>query len=548
MNKRELSKISTVHMKNELSWDEYLTVVTDEDCQDETFCKYFQSDPYWRHQFYLLRKNNEALTKETLGFEEEDFKEFKQKVWEEIISKDCDKQKVNEMIVQYIKSKHNFKTLTNSTDDNKKDIFYYRDGIYVDGGQYLIETVTRNILDKAFTPQFATIVIKKIAVDTYVTEDFLNFSNINEVAVNNGILNIKTRELSDFTPEKVFFQKLPVNYDPNETGTKVISFIKDVVDEDSLVTLQEFFGYSLYRDYGIEKALMLLGTGRNGKSQLLELLKNMLGINNCSNLDLKTICENDFAKAQLKNKLVNLGCDIGDTYIEDSSLFKSLTGNDVISADRKFQSRISFKNYAKFVFSCNNLPRSKDDSKGFWDRWMLIKFPYTFEYEDKIKLLPKEEQSNYKIRKNNVLNEICIPEEMSGLLNWSLDGLDRLMKTGHYTFNKATEDVKSKWIKEADSLHSFCEELIDEDSDCMITKNEFKQCYHLYCKKHKIKAVNDKTIKNHLTTKLGVFDSRAYQETEQAYVWKNIKFKKSYGNCNNLGFSICDKITLITLS
>jgi hypothetical protein len=108
----------------------------------------------------------------------------------------------------------------------------------------------------------------------------------------------------------------------------------------------------------------------------------MIGRDNVSNEPLQKLMTSDFSKAELFGKLANICGDLPGTIMEETGDFKNLTGQDTISAQRKFGQPFQYDNYAKLIFNCNQLPKTKDNSNGFWDRWILLNFPYRFEYKE----------------------------------------------------------------------------------------------------------------------------------------------------------------------
>jgi len=187
------------------------------------------------------------------------------------------------------------------------------------------------------------------------------------------------------------------------------------------------------------------------------------------------------------------------------------------------------------VFACNELPRTLDNSDAFFDRIILLTFPYRFEYKDKIDLLPEEERINVKERRNDIVSEISSDKELSGLLNWGLNGLDRLLKQGHFSFTESQKNMKQKYIKLSDSFAAFCSEHIIESENVMIKKEDLRKEYTKYCKLNHVVAVSDKAIANFLTKELGAFDYRLRNYDTDIRVWKNIKFDQ--GVLDDLGIS-----------
>jgi putative DNA primase/helicase len=282
----------------------------------------------------------------------------------------------------------------------------------------------------------------------------------------------------------------------------------------------------LYKEYFIEKSIMLVGDGRNGKGKMIELLKRLVGTNNCCSVPLASLRADGFSISELFGKLFNLAGDIGNQDLKDTSMFKSLTGRDLVNGKRKFMNDLSFENYSKFVFACNELPMVYDLSKGFWDRWILLEFPYTF--------LPQEEldeaknKENLKLRDPDIINEITTPEEMSGFLNQALIGLKRLKDNKNFSSTCGSDEVKETWIKKSNSFIAFCYNYIEDDYEGVITKKELRKKYSTYCKDNKIPPKSDFVIKRALQDMYGISEEKNnILGNNWDWVWVGIKWKTS---------------------
>jgi len=171
-----------------------------------------------------------------------------------------------ELIVQEIKRDQHIYT---TRDDIKSEIWFYDDGIYKPNGKTIIQEYSRKILKQLYTPQRVNKIIAKIEADTFIDVDkFFETKNIDELPLKNGILNLKTKELTKFTPEKIFFNKLPVIYNPEAKCKNIDKFLEKILkNPDDKKVMYEKIGYSLWQDHFIEKATMFVGDGRNGKCQ-----------------------------------------------------------------------------------------------------------------------------------------------------------------------------------------------------------------------------------------------------------------------------------------
>lgn len=403
--------------------------------------------------------------------------------------------------------------------DNDAEMWIYKNGIYVPHGRTHIKEYCRGILASLYKTGFVNQVIEKIIADTYInSNDFFINEDLNLIAVLNGILNLQTRELISFSPQYKFFNKLPIHYDPLIKVDKIIQFFKDIlIDEQDLLVIQELFGYLLHRDYSIEKAFMCLGGGRNGKGKLVSLMETFIGKKNCCNIPLQDLGNDKFAKSRLHNKLANLSADLNKTGLKDTGIFKSLTGRDLITADRKFLEHIEFRNYAKMIFATNELPYTYDDTDGFWDRWIIIDFIYKFVD------IPKN--GNEKKIDTNILMKITTDKEMIGLLNWALDGYDRLFRNNKFSVSTTTENIKREWKRKSSSFAAFLMDNIEKDCSigAFLSNNQINNSYSIYCEKYSLVPESGR-IRSFQLLKIGGYDKTKTIEGITSRGYGGLKF------------------------
>ena len=438
------------------------------------------------------------------------------------------RNEATEVLVDTLKERNTFYTTRN---DEKAEIWIYSNGIYVPEGRTYIREELRELLKEAFTAQLATQITAKIEADSYIdAEEFFSNNSVNEIAVENGVLNIETKQLSTFTPEKIFFQKIQVTYNPEANCEKIDAFFKDILtSEEDIISMYELFGFCLKKEYFIEKSFMFLGEGRNGKSKCLELLKRFLGPNNVVNIPLQKFERDQYSEAELLNKLANLAGDLSDQTINYTGTFKSLTGRDIISASRKYKTMVHFTNFAKQIFATNKLPKTNDTTIAFWERWVFFTFPYTFKNQEELTKLEAELQpqdfSKYKLINPRIIEEIVSPQEMSGLLNKALAGLQRLNQNKKFTTSKSADEIKNLWIRKSDSFLAYCLENLEGSTEEFITAKDLRNKYQKYCRNTKSLPENDKRIKEVLNREFGAQDIRKTINSEQVNVWEGVRFK-----------------------
>lgn len=412
--------------------------------------------------------------------------------------------------------------------DKTQEMLVYKEGIYEQNGESHIKEKLRSIMEENYSEWLSNQVLAKIKADTMVDPTILfQEQNFHEIPVENGILDLDTFELHPFDPKKIFLSKLPTAFNIEATCPLIDKFLSDVLacPEDKEV-FYELAGFGLYRDYFMEKAFMFVGDGRNGKTKSIELLKRLVGAGNCASVPLSAMDSNSPFISTLWKRYFNLAGDISSKDLKETGMFKQLTGRDLISANRKYLNVIEFMNYAKLVFACNELPRVYDYSDGFWERWVLLEYPFKFVEQEVYDSATQEERSMWKIKDPNIIDKISTPEEMSGLLNHALAGLQRLRMNKKFSYTTGTVEVKNKWIRKADSFMAFCMDKVEEDYDSKITKKEMRRKYKEYCQTHKVGGVSDKAIKATLQEMFGVIEEFVTVfSSHQEWVWTGIKWK-----------------------
>jgi putative DNA primase/helicase len=290
--------------------------------------------------------------------------------------------------------------------------------------------------------------------------------------VKNGLIKLGSMEFEGHTPSLRTIMQLPVVYDPSADCPMFRQFLKKVTFDECVPIIQEMLGYCLLTTMQYEKSFLLYGEGGNGKGTLIAIMQKFFGEANASNVALQTLSDNRFAAASLFGKMVNLHADIPNRLIEDSSLFKELTSGDRIQAEEKHKAAFSFNNRAKLVFSANELPSSRDNSDGFHRRWVIIPFPNKFNDRD-------------------LRSQLFSDSEMSGILNWAIEGAKRLVKQGGFSESKIVRDKVQDYREKSDSVYHFLRERCElGGADDTVKKQELYNAYRSACTDWGVHPVN----------------------------------------------------------
>src|SRR5699024_8555068 len=196
----------------------------------------------------------------------------------------------------------------------------------------------------------------------------------------------------------------------------------------------EMVGYMLLKHNRYRSGFMLYGHGKNGKSTILNMIKEFIGERNYSTIELDKLADR-FATAELEHKLVNIGDDINNQAIKDTGTIKKLITGESVQVERKGERPFTLNSYAKMIFSMNEIPRSYDKSEGFYSRLIFIPFRAKFEATD-----PDFDP--------NIEDKIRTPEALSYLLNRALKGVQRLMKQDGFTQPKVVRQSMTDYRDE----------------------------------------------------------------------------------------------------
>lgn len=375
------------------------------------------------------------------------------------------------------------------------EIYCYENGVYVECENALKQLIeeygSAYDVSHHISTRLVNEVIEKVKRLTYRSPAQLEESRW-YLALENGLLDIRkwvnTGELrlEEFNPG--IFKTARINAELREApegmnennwfdyGSKLCPAIHNAfiswVGKENARLLYEIVGYCLYPDYPIHVAFMLVGEGSNGKSTFINLLRTFLGRGNYASVPLQQLTTNRFLIGELYGKLANLFPDLPKAPLVNTGIFKALTGQDEIYADVKHKRGFSFVNYAKMIFSANELPEVSDNTFAFWRRWIVIEFPNKFDGDP------------------NFIRTLTTPDELAGLLLMALHALRALLKRGKFSIS---DNFKEMWLRRANSVYGFMQDAVEFCEDlrnCYTPKDELYARYSDWCGDNGIVAVS----------------------------------------------------------
>ena len=302
------------------------------------------------------------------------------------------------------------------------------------------------------------------------------------IAVKNGLVDLskaadaRSDAVRPLEPEDFATSRLTVEYDPDAHRDLWEDFVGDVIEPAKQKAVQEYVGYCLHRGaMPFNRALLLVGSGANGKSTFLNTVRKLLGPENTESKPLHKF-GGRWATADLQGKIANIDADLSEGSLSKNgvAMFKRLVGDDTVTAERKQKDPFTFKPDAKHLYACNKVPDVSsfvtDDDAAFWRRWIIVEFPHYF---------PPDQ------RDPTLEDRLTSDEALSGVLLWAIQGYARLMDQGHFT-NIETQagEIRRLWQSWGESVDEFIVECLEHDPDAdNISTSAVNDIYTEWCRR-----------------------------------------------------------------
>jgi putative DNA primase/helicase len=301
----------------------------------------------------------------------------------------------------------------------------------------------------------------------------------NLVAVRNGILNLETRELLPHDPNFLTMNCLPLDYDPEAPKPeRWLKFLLELWPEKIIENakgkqvdvnaqaencLQEIFGYLITTDTSQQKIFLLVGPKRGGKGTIISILVQLLGRENCVFQQLKSLA-GEFGRWPLIDKKLSVVADarLGpktDTHAVAEHLL-SISGGDEQTINRKLQSFWTGALGVRFMITTNELPAIADASGTLASRFVFLPMTESFYGREQLNLKNK------------------LRPELAGILNWALDGLDRLRRRGYFKMPDTSHDALKQLEELGSPVSAFVRDWCEVGEQYRI---KIQELYGAYC-------------------------------------------------------------------
>lgn len=307
------------------------------------------------------------------------------------------------------------------------------------------------------------------------------------INLSNGTLQVSTKgyRMKDFDPIDFLTYQLPFEYNKEAKALDFKGFLDKVLPDQSVQNvLAEYIGYLFIPNsvMKLEKVLMLVGEGANGKSTFYEIINGLLGRENVTTYSISKLTDsNGYYRAMIGNKLLNYSSEIGNKM--DATVFKQLASREAVEARLPYRDPMILENYARLIFNTNGLPSDVEHNHAFFRRFLIIPFNVT---------IPESEQDKH-------LSQRIIQNELPGVLNWVLKGLDRLIKQKGFSKSEIIDNALVTYKKESDNVLMFIEDqgYVYDSANRKALKEVYFD-YKVYCADNGYRPLGNKNFRKRI--------------------------------------------------
>ena len=301
------------------------------------------------------------------------------------------------------------------------------------------------------------------------------------INLRNGLYNLESGILEPHQRDLYLTSRLDFDYDPQAKAPNWEAFLGQILvtpdgepDQTLIELVQEAIGYSLTTDMSFQKSFWLVGQPASGKSTFIDVLIQLMG-NAYGVLDLSTLDRNGYQLADVPGKRIVLCSENATNTVIADNIYKQLVSGDEMIARQIHREPFRFRSQAKIWWGMNETPRNLDRS-GAIDRRVLI-IPFN-------RPIPECDQDPH------MLNRLV--EELSGIFNWALVGLERLRQNEQFTVPNQVAKAREEYRLENDTESAFVSDWCQVGKTDEVTATDLYAAYKLWCEHngHRPKSKN----------------------------------------------------------
>jgi P4 family phage/plasmid primase-like protien len=298
-------------------------------------------------------------------------------------------------------------------------------------------------------------------IDARPVTEILNFDN--------GLYHWPSGTMLPHDPGVPTTVQLGCSWDPEATCPRFDRFLTEVVEPDAVGLMWELVAYLMLPGNPFHRMVMLIGSGRNGKTVFENVVRALLGPGNTSQVSLHMLAENRFAPAELHGKIANLGGEVDGSDLRRTNELKALTGDNLVMAERKNRDPFEFTSWAVPMFSANELPGVNDASEGFFSRWLPIVFPYSF--------IGREDPR---------LTEALLAE-LPGIAARAVPLIRPLLERDRFTHSPALDRANARLQSRMNQFYRFAQDQLVFEQEARISRADLRDAYRMWAMSEEVR-------------------------------------------------------------
>ncbi len=322
------------------------------------------------------------------------------------------------------------------------------------------------------------------------------------IPFNNCIVDatdVNNTKIIEYSKKHFFRSKLAVNYNPEHTECPTFDrIISEILPEKRRIDVYEAFAYCLWRDYPKHKFFIWWGQGRNGKGEIARALTTyILGENNISGWPASKLADR-FSVAGLFEKYANVGGEESQLPLASAAILKELTGNQLITAEKKGKDQFEFPNFAKIFLIGNYIPHTADMSDGYCSRPHITYFPKRF----LPKKFVKKNEEGVMVEVDKIMRTV-LKEEWEGLAYRLVNVYLKQLRKNNWTFTNeiSIEATRAYYEAQTEPVLNFIFTKCDELVESWVWCNEFKKEVVKWCKEEGLAPITERQVADKMGTR-----------------------------------------------
>lgn len=348
----------------------------------------------------------------------------------------------------------------------------------------------------------------------------------NKINTRTGILDITDNKVTAHSKDYLTTTQLPIKIDSKALCPRWDRFIVEVFGPDCVQIIWEIIGACMVSNRVVQEGAWLLGFGSNGKSTFVMALVRLIGEENTANVSVAQMSSDVFMGAEVYGKLLAYDLDVVPEQIKDPTILKKIVGADSMRVQRKYEHSFKIRPYCTCLFSGNRAPDSRDSSFGYLRKLFIIPLSTFF---------------GQKVNQDDLLDALSTEEEKSGAFNKAVEGLQRFLARGRFSYPACIQDATDEFREEADSIGQFFDEYVVRAEDSVLNSIDLKNAYNQWAEDNYKRRASANQIGLEVNKKFGkqvvvkrIRDEKHGMDSDgkerKVTVYEGIKLRSDNGN------------------